>query len=195
MPLSPVRSTTAVAPGGAWPVAVTVSVPSPPEPSAYAPTATATSRIAAIASTGRGSANRSRHERRARGRARACGSACSASARTVAISRSRSAGGGSTCSTAAGSISTEVVSQRARSWQRGQLVEVALEAARLVARKRIQHVGGEVVLVAQVVVLLVHTPSASFALILSIASRMRPLTVPSGMPSTSAISEWVSPPK
>ena len=196
MPWSPVRSTIAVAPGGAWPRGGDGLV------------------AVAAARAERVSADRDRHEqdrrhreRRARdreqvapgapARARAGGrvGASSASARTVAISRSRSAGRrldlldrGRQHLDGGAQPAGALLAARAA-------VEVALEAARLVARQRVEQVGGEVVLEAQVVVLLVHTPSASFALILSIASRIRPFTVPSGMPSTSAISEWVRPPK
>ena len=118
-----------------------------------------------------------------------------ASARTVCISRSRSSGGGSSCSTAVGSISTEACSQRARSWQRAQPSMWRSIARASSLGQRVEQVGGEVVLVARVVGVLVHMPSASVARIFSIASRIRPFTVPSGMPSTSAISEWLSPPK
>src|SRR5262249_29212076 len=65
---------------------------------------------------------------------------------------------------------------------------VRLHLSRLVALERAQRVGDQFVPVG---VSPDHRPSARVALILSIPSRIRPLTVPSGSLSISAISEWL----
>ena len=84
--------------------------------------------------------------------------------------------------------------------------DVLGDPVRLALVERVEHVGGEIVVPAypRVEVRSLMSPpepisgviaSASCTLIFSRPSRIRPLTVPSGMPSISAISEWLKPPK
>ena len=58
--------------------------------------------------------------------------------------------------------------------------------------ERLERVGDQIL---PVDVVAGHQPSARVALILSMPSRIRPLMVPSGSFSISAISEWLKPPK
>ena len=58
--------------------------------------------------------------------------------------------------------------------------------------ERVEREGDEIVPIG---VLAGHQASASLALILSIPRRIRPLIVPRGSLSISAISEWLKPPK
>ena len=82
----------------------------------------------------------------------------------------------------------------------GALLHVELEGALLVVGERAEQEGARVVAEAGVV-RAGHAsspglkPSASCRRIFSRPSRMRPLTVPSGMPSISAIWLWLKPPK
>ena len=70
-----------------------------------------------------------------------------------------------------------------------------LELVLLFCGESVEQVGGEILLVAAVILAGHQTCSANRARIFSIPSRIRPFTVPSGIPSMSAICEWVSPPK
>jgi hypothetical protein len=75
-------------------------------------------------------------------------------------------------------------------------LQVGLQRLGLLRFQRAEQVGGEVGAPAPVLVDGAHEiPSASWVRIFSIPSRIRPLTVPSGMLSISAISEWLKPPK
>ena len=80
--------------------------------------------------------------------------------------------------------------------------EVALDLELLGRRERAQRVGGELVPVFAMVAhgsaseaSLMPIPSARSWRTFSSPSRIRPFTVPRGMLSISAISEWVKPPK
>ncbi len=72
-------------------------------------------------------------------------------------------------------------------------IQVALELLRLGRLQGAEQIGGEIVVPA--IVFAHEIPSASRDLIFSSPSRIRPLTVPSGIPRTLAISEWLKPPK
>ena len=185
-----------------------VSTVSEPRSSQPAPTPAIRMIRAAMPTAGRASRPRSpchQGSRAGAGVGLAAG-ASAASARTVAIRPSRRLSGGVSCSTEAGSTSTAGVSQRRWSRQASQPARWRSSAPRLVGRQRPERVGGEVVapLVAAVA-RSAHgsTPegpsmpirSASASLIFSSPSRIRPFTVPSGIPSISAISEWLKPPK
>ncbi len=72
--------------------------------------------------------------------------------------------------------------------------QMALERGRLLGVEGAEQIGGD--LVATALVGGAHTsPSASSLRIFSRPRRILPLTVPSGSPSISAISEWLKPPK
>src|SRR5215218_6710353 len=73
--------------------------------------------------------------------------------------------------------------------------QVTLQQLGLELRQRADHIGPDVLLVFLVAARVHATASPSPSRILSSASRILPLTVPSGMPSISAICEWVKPPK
>ena len=148
----------------------------------------------------------SRSRAGARTGAGAATASVAASARTVAIRLSRRLSGGVRCSTEAGIRSTAGLSQRKPRAATLAVAEVALERRRLSLAQRAERVGGEVVATLRAALSLAahgSTPdgpsipirSASVTLIFSRPRRMRPFTVPRGIPSISAISEWLKPPK
>ena len=81
-----------------------------------------------------------------------------------------------------------------RAWQAAHVAQVQLELARLLDVEGVEQVGGELLFVAAVVVVAHSKPLRQLDLESSPSpSRIRPFTVPSGMSSVSAISEWVRP--
>ena len=74
----------------------------------------------------------------------------------------------------------------------GAARRVGLDSPLVARLERVEREGDEIVPIG---VLAGHQASARVALILSIPRRIRPLTVPRGSLSISAISEWLKPPK
>ena len=186
-------------------VPVTVCVSLPPVSTMPPITPAATSALAAIAAgSGRSDSDQRRRRRGALAAGAAAGSSArapaaassSASERTMVMMRSRSSGGGSTCTAASGSVSAATcrsATSRRHSVARRQ---VRLEALVLVVGQRAQHVGARVVACRAQALMSSPPPGRRAGRAASRGPRrMRPFTVPMGVSSIDAISEWVKPPK